>query len=138
MACARRNFKIFISRPLFIIIFRSKIFFCHILNSDRADQSWVCHILGVKSRPKANLDAICHFLSFKIREFCVLLNFWHCPVFCYCLSSKWQNCGRQWTSPYVNINELHLESQESDFNKSLRNFMFLRPRERSLQSKNVR
>ena len=52
MACAWRNFIMIFSRPLFVIIFRPKIlFFCHIFNFDPADQSWVCHILGVKVMP---------------------------------------------------------------------------------------
>ena len=50
MVCEWRNFKNIFPRPLFTIIFRPKIlFFCHIFNFDRADQSWSCHILGVNS-----------------------------------------------------------------------------------------
>ena len=53
MVCAWRNFKNIFPRPLFTIIFRPKILFFvtySILTgqtSTRADQSWVCHILGV-------------------------------------------------------------------------------------------
>ena len=47
MVCAWRNFKNIFPRPLFTIIFRP-IIFCHIFNFHRADQSWICHILGVK------------------------------------------------------------------------------------------
>jgi hypothetical protein len=65
------------------------------------------------SRPKANLDAICHLLCFKTREFVLWLDaictFGHFDssrpaqflVVCYWFTFKWHNFVRQWMSPCV-------------------------------------
>ena len=69
--------------------------FCHLnFNWYFYEKNINLHVLG---RPKVNLDAICHLLSFKTRQiasFDSTLKIWDLfssHFFCYCFTPKWQN-----------------------------------------------